>query len=500
MSSTQTKSILVERPPVVVIMGHIDHGKSTLLDFIRKSNIVAGEAGGITQHVAAYEVVHNSENGEKKITFIDTPGHEAFGSIRSRGAKVADIAILLVSAEDGVKQQTVEALKAIVESKTPYIVAINKIDSPKADLNRTKASLIENEVYLEGLGGDIPYAEISAKTGAGIPDLLNLVLLVAELEELKSEQNVPAEGIVVEANKDTKKGIIATVIIKNGSLKIGDTVACDNSFSPIRALTDTNNKKLTTATFSTPIVIAGWSELPMLGSVVKTFSNKKEAEAYSAGIHKDENERPVKSKDKNTVTIPLIIKSDVSGSLDAIEHQVKKVTAECLEFIIVEKSTGNISEANVKKASAYENSIVIGFNVGIDNQAVTLAERNKTNIKKFSIVYDITDYLKEVAEEKRPRLETEEIMGSAKILRTFSKVKNIQVVGGKIKEGTLRVGNKVKIMRRNEEIAIGTIKNLQQQKSEVKEVKDEGEFGAAIESKIEISENDHIQAFSIVVK
>lgn len=501
MPDKNTKSILVERPPVVVIMGHIDHGKSTLLDYIRQSNIVSGEAGGITQHVAAYEISHDTENGKKKITFIDTPGHEAFGSIRSRGAQIADIAILIVSAEDGVKPQTVEALESIKKSEMPFIVAINKIDSPKANVDQAKASLIENEVYLEGFGGDIPYVEISAKEGKNIPELLNLILLVAELEELKGDKNKPAEGFVIEAHKDTKKGTVATVIIKDGTLHTGDFIGCDNCFSPVRAIEDTSGNKLKESSFSTPVILAGWNDLPKLGSPIKIFKNKKEAEKFTNSAKEIKNLN-ISDQDKNeqTVRIPLILKSDVAGSLDAIEHQIKKVDVENLEFLIIEKGTGNISEANVKTASAYNGSIIIGFNVGVDAQANVLSERDGVETKTFSVIYDITDYLQEVAENKRPRVETEEILGSAKILRIFNKTKNTQVLGGKIKEGTIAVGSKIKIMRRNEEIGTGVVKGLQQQKSEVKEVKDEGEFGMAVESKIEIAENDHIQAFSLVVK
>lgn len=527
--SSQITQTLIERPPIVVIMGHVDHGKSTLLDYIRKSNIVAGESGGITQHVAAYEIIHKTEDGEKCITFIDTPGHEAFSDIRTRGASIADIAILIVSAEDGVKQQTVEAFKAIRESGMPLIVGINKIDSPKADINKTQTSLIENEIYIEGLGGDIPFVEISAKTGVNIPELLDLVLLASELEEFKADPNADAEGFIIEANKDTQKGIIATVIIKNGTLKIGTTIACDNAFSPIRSLENGDGKQVKEATFSAPVRIAGWNESPDLGSSIKVFSNKKDAEKYvqdkliiknkdinkggesldvardkqaEIGGEKEKAEDIKEITESNTalLRIPIVIKSDVAGSLDAIELQIKKVEVENVEFLIINKSTGNITEADIKQASAREGSIVIGFNVGLGNQAEMLRERDSVTVKTFSIIYDITDYLQTIAEERKPRVETQEILGSAKILRTFSRTKNLQILGGKIKEGTLAVGNKVQIMRRNEEIGKGIIKNLQQQKSEVKEIKDEGEFGAAIETKTELAENDHINAFSIVIK
>jgi translation initiation factor IF-2 len=271
-------SHITERPPVVVVMGHVDHGKSSLLDYIRHTNVVSGEAGGITQHVAAYEVVHEGKEGKKRITFIDTPGHAAFTAIRSRGANVADIAILVVSAEDGVKEQTLEVLKSIQDSETPYVVAINKIDKPNADIERTKVTLMEHNVFLEGLGGDVPWVPISAKTGQGIPDLLTTVLLLAEIEELTGDENAPAEGFVIEANRDSRRGIAATLIITNGSLKIGNAIRASTAIAPLRILEDTMGKKLKSAEMSSPIVVVGFDELPLAGTSFVTHNNKRDAE------------------------------------------------------------------------------------------------------------------------------------------------------------------------------------------------------------------------------
>ena len=245
MATEENKKANTPRPPVVAILGHIDHGKSTLLDYIRSSNIVSGEAGGITQHISAYEIEHDDkEHGKRKITFIDTPGHEAFCDVRSRGAQVADIGILIVSAEDGVMPQTKEALKCIKEDGVPFIVAITKIDSPKADVDKAKTSLVENEVYIEGFGGDIPVVAVSGKTGEGVDDLLSMIVLVSELEEFKMDTESLAEGIVVEANKDQKRGISATLIVKNGKLEIGNFVAGHTAMSPVRSIEDTNGNKL----------------------------------------------------------------------------------------------------------------------------------------------------------------------------------------------------------------------------------------------------------------
>jgi translation initiation factor IF-2 len=266
-----SKSVSLKRPPVVVVMGHIDHGKSTLLDYIRKTNIVAKEAGGITQHLGAYEVPHNTST----ITFLDTPGHEAFSSIRERGAEVADIAILVVSAEDGVKPQTVEALKCILEEKIPYIVAINKIDKPGADVDRTKASLAEHEIYVEGFGGDVPVVPISALKGTGVPELLDMIMLVADLQDLKANPALPAEGAIIEAGLDNKKGIYATLLIKNGTLTSGMYVVAEDAIAPVRILEDYLGKAIKTATFSSPVRIVGFNKIPNVGAKFVMIDGKK---------------------------------------------------------------------------------------------------------------------------------------------------------------------------------------------------------------------------------
>jgi len=267
----------IERPPVICIMGHIDHGKSTLLDYIRKTNIVDSEAGGITQKISAYEVIHKG----KKITFLDTPGHESFAKIRQRGASVADIAVLVVSSEDGVKKQTTEAYQCIKESQTPMIVAINKIDKPGADIEKTKTNLTENEIYLEGYGGSVPFVPISAKTGQGVDELLDLMLLVAEVEELTGDSEKCAEGVVIEANMDKQKGISASMVITDGSLKSGMFVACGKSLAPTRIMENFLGKKITEASFSSPIRITGFDVLPKVGTKFQTFTDKNEEIFFS---------------------------------------------------------------------------------------------------------------------------------------------------------------------------------------------------------------------------
>jgi translation initiation factor IF-2 len=273
-----TSATLSKRPPIVVVMGHVDHGKSTLLDYIRNTNVVAGEAGGITQHMAAYEVEHEHEGQKQRITFIDTPGHAAFKTIRSRGANVADIAILVVAADDGVKAQTLEALASIQASNTPFIVAINKIDKPNADVERAKYSLLEHGVYLEGLGGDIPWAPISAKQGTGVRELLDLVILATELTELTGNPTQDASGFVIEANRDPKRGVAATLIVTNGSMQTGMFVAAGSAVSPLRHMEDSRGKTMKEVSFSSPVRVFGFDSMPEAGSVFTSHHTRSDAD------------------------------------------------------------------------------------------------------------------------------------------------------------------------------------------------------------------------------
>lgn len=501
--STETPKT-VKRPPVVAILGHIDHGKSTLLDYIRSSNVVAKEAGGITQHISSYEITHkDAEHGEQKITFIDTPGHEAFKDVRSRGARIADIAILIVSAEDGVMPQTVEAIDCIRNDKVPFIVAINKIDSSRADVDRTKSALVENEVYIEGYGGDIPVVSISAKTGQGIDELLSMILLVAEMEDLTMDLSQKGKGIVVEANKDEKRGISATVIIKDGSLKIGDFVAGHTSMSPVRSLEDTAGNKYKEVQASLPIVIYGWTSLPPVGTIVEGFATKKEAEEYcnncQAQMIVPAQVKNVQSKADLNV-IPIIIKTDVSGTGEAIKFELNKIQTDRVQFHVLENTTGVIGESDLKKALSDPQTIVVGMGVGIDPRAEALRERNGTTVMTFKIIYELVDWLKTVIEERTPKVMVEEIVGNVKVLAIFNKTKKNQVLGAKVTEGIISLGNTVNILRRGEKIGSGVIKELQQQRVAAKQVQEGNEFGASISTDVEIAQGDTFEAITKVEK
>lgn len=496
--NAQTKEAVSIRPPVVAIMGHIDHGKSTLLDYIRKSNVVAKEAGGITQHIGAYEVEKEHGGEKKRITFLDTPGHEAFCSVRERGAKIADIAVLIVSAEDGVKPQTKEALNCIKAAGLPFVVAINKIDSPKANVDVTKASLMENEVYLEGLGGSISYAEISAKTGAGIDDLLDVILLTAEVEDYKANAKAAGSGFVVEANKDKFKGITGTLILKNGTAHKGDFVVTRNGYSPIRSIIDQNNKQLSSVSFSSPFTVSGFTELPYAGETFEVVKTKKEAEEYVLANNTVPKEQVSYEKDEHSIFLPVIIKSDVVGSKEAIEFELRKIKINHVVIKVIRSETGDVSEADTQLALTNDKTVIISFNVKTDNQAKSIIERNNILNKNFSIIYEIPTWVEEIARSAQPTHERPEVVAEVKILKVFGSAKKLQIVGAKVRSGLVEKNLKFKILRRNEEIGMGSFKGLQRQKNEVDTVNEPEEFGCAIDSKIDLAENDILQVIKMV--
>jgi len=517
------KKTIIERPPVVTILGHIDHGKSTLLDYIRKSNIVDTEIGGITQKISAYEIEYSNPStklGARKITFIDTPGHEAFQEMRKRGAKVADIAILVVSAEDGVKPQTIEAYKAIEESKTSFIVAINKIDKPNADINKTKVSLAEAGIYLEGFGGSISFVPISAKTGEGVNELLDLILLSAEVANLTGDSNASAEGVVIETSRDQKKGISATLIIKNGTLRSGAFIVAGKAIAPTRIIENSQGKKIIEATFSSPVVVTSWSESPKVGSAFKIFESKKEAEkAVSEESALCGTQAPSRdgvpslrvrssiadssetaSPEISVVEFPIIVKADVAGSLEAIMYEIAKIKSEKVILKILNSGTGNITESDVKFASGGKGAAIIGFNVSADASATVAAERIGVPIMSFDIIYKLSEWLEEESKKREPKITVEEIAGTAKIIRFFSKTKDRQIVGAKVVSGEIHTGHKIKIIRNSVEIESGIIRGLEQAKQKTDSVREGFEFGTMIEAKLDLAPGDIIQDIVMVEK
>jgi translation initiation factor IF-2 len=488
------------RPPIVAVMGHIDHGKSSLLDYIRKSKVTEGEAGGITQHVSAYEAVHEHEGTARTITFLDTPGHEAFRALRSRGAAAADVAILVVAADDGVKPQTLEAYEAIMEAGTPFVVAFTKIDKNGADLEKAKYAVLEHGIYLEGLGGSISYAGVSSKTGEGIPELLDLVLLTADMAELSTNPESEASGFVLESSQDPKQGITATLILKDGTLNIGDFAIAGSAMVPVRFIENFAGKRITTATASQPIRLAGWSSLPPAGTPFICAKTKKDAEKLvatpeRASLRLDQ----LTTEEKGKVLLPLIIKADATGSIAAIKHELAKIAHERVAVRIVSEGLGAVSENDVKTAQA-GGATIIAFTVGTDGRARDLADRAGVSIETFSIIYDLAERVSLLVTERSPRFMQEEILGQAKILKVFSVTGVKHVLGARWESGALTVGDLVKVDRRG--IPLGTMKltNLQQVRNDVKEIHVEGEFGLQLEGKVEIAAGDTIQTYTTVEK
>lgn len=476
---------LVPRPPIVVVMGHIDHGKSKLLDYIRNTNVVDKEAGGITQHIGAYETEING----KRITFLDTPGHEAFSKMRQRGAKIADVAILVIAADEGVKPQTLEAYETIQSAKIPLVIALNKIDKPNADPEKIKSQLAEKQILVENYGGKIPVSNISAKTGEGINDLLDMILLLAEMENLEANSEEMASGFVIESHLDPKRGITATLLIQNGTIKKGMFVASGKSIAPVR---------IEQATFSSPVEIVGFDEMPQIGAEFKTFDTREEAEKEAATARTvlaeiAETRKDGPSENGGETTLSIILKTDVTGSLEALEKEILKREVENIKINILRKDVGDINEDDAKLASSAKNSIILGFNVKIDSSAQELAEKFVVSVFISPIIYEISEWFEnEIKKRLAVGQPKEEIVGLVKILKTFSRTKSKQLVGGRVVSGKIIEGKKIKIKREGVEIGEGKILELQKNKVPVKEIKEGDEFGAMVEIREEIIPGDEI--------
>ena len=488
------------RPPIVAVMGHIDHGKSSLLDYIRKSKVAAGEAGGITQHVSAYEAVHEHEGKERSITFLDTPGHEAFRALRARGAQAADIAILVIAAEEGVKPQTLEAFEAATEAGTPVVVAFTKIDKNGADIERAKYSAVEHGIYLEGLGGSIPYAGVSSKSGEGVPELLDLVLLTADLAELTADPDALAEGFILESSQDPKQGQSATLIIKNGTLKTGQFVVAGNALAPVRFIEDFKNTRIPEAKPSQPARISGWTSLPPAGTPFRTALTKKDAEKLAQEETQSSSASyALTETGEGGVELPLILKTDVTGSLEAIKHELRKIAHERVAIRIVLEGIGAVAEGDVKSAVA-SGATIIAFNVGTDSLARDLAERTGVSIKSFTIIYELYARVQELVNEHAPQITVEETLGEAKVLKAFNIAGNKHVLGAKWVSGALTIGDLVKIDRRGIVLGTGKLTNLQVARADVKEIHTEGEFGLQVEAKADIAGGDTLIAYRTVTR
>ncbi|KKT40205.1 MAG: Translation initiation factor IF-2 [Candidatus Giovannonibacteria bacterium GW2011_GWA2_44_13b] len=463
---------LISRPPIIVVMGHIDHGKTTLLDHIRKSNVAAGEAGGITQHIGAYEVEHPSTSSGQvqKITFLDTPGHEAFTKMRSRGAKIADIAILVVAADDGVKPQTKEALTIIKENKMPFLIAINKIDKAGADIDKVKSELTKEEVYLEGRGGSVPACEISAKAGTGVGELLETILLMAELEGFKGDPTKFAEGVIIESHLDKKRGNTSTLLVRGGTLKKGEYVVAGRSLAKVRILENFLGEGTDKAGLSTPAVVVGFDKLPQIGAEFKTFFSQKEA-AEEARKFKE-----AVAPDKKLSSS----KSDFPGKSDFFPGNSEEVAKVVLGIII---------------KSDVQGSVIVAFKAGISQDARDLAERMSVPIVSFQIIYEVAQFVKEKMLAILPAETQKTVLGKAKILKIFKGEKDDQVVGGKVIEGSIKKNAKYDILRRENKIGTGKIDNLQSGRTNVGETEAPNEFGAMCDSSLALVAGDVIESY-----
>ena len=510
MAKSEQKAEKDIRPPVVAILGHIDHGKSTLIDYIRKTNVTGAEAGGITQHINTYEIVHTSKDGrEKHITFLDTPGHEAFSNIRIHCANVADIAALIVSAEDGVKPQTLEVLKQIKECHLPYLVVITKIDKPSADILRTKQNLAENEIYVEGYGGSTPVVALSAKTGEGVDEFLEMIGLISELEEKMADRDALGSGVIIESRRDAKRGIVAVGIIKDGTLRPGlfaaakaGQAATHGTIAPIRFLLDAEGKLVDELSFSSPVQIVGWDKMPTIGEEFKTFLKKDEALAFAAPTS-GKADIPIQIQSdikKNFSFLPMVLKADTAGSLDAVTGELKKLSRERIAPQVILSGIGGINENDVKSAIAATGAIIIGFNTKVEPRVILLAERSGITILVFNVIYELTDKIKELLSEREPRMEIETIIGISKVLKLFGITKGRQIIGGRVLSGQIKRGSIVKIIRRETELGVGKVKELQQSKIATDSVNEGVEFGAMIESKIEVAPGDILNAVTLVTK
>ncbi len=494
---------LLARPPVVTVMGHVDHGKTSLLDAIRHTNVTDVEAGGITQHIGAYAVIVNN----KKIVFLDTPGHEAFTSMRARGAKVTDIAILVVAADDGVMPQTIEAISHSKAAGVPIIVAINKIDKPDSDLDRIKQELADNGLVPEEWGGDTIIAPVSAKNRTGIEELLEMILLVAEMQELKANPNRKAIGTIVEAQLDKGKGPLATVLVQKGTLNIGDMVVSGTANGRIRAMLDEKGKKVKRATPSIPVVILGLSEVPNAGDLIFAVENEKAARHLSS-IRKDKI-REVQMKQSPKVSLDdlferikqgeikdlnIIVKGDVRGTIEALSQSLNKLDTDEVKVNLIHGGVGGITESDIMLASA-SNAIVIGFNVRPNLNAIEIAKKEEVDVRTYRVIYEaIEDIQAAVKGMHAPKI-VEEVLGRAQVRETFRLPTGNSIAGVYVVSGKITRNSRIRLLRDDIVVFDGKVSSLKRFKDDVREVLTGYEAGLGLENFNDIKEGDNLEAY-----
>ena len=498
---------LVKRAPVVTIMGHVDHGKTTLLDTIRKSNVASGEAGGITQAISAYQVKHNGET----ITFIDTPGHAAFTEMRARGASITDIVIIIVAADDGVMPQTREVVDHAKAANVPIIVAINKIDKPGANVEKVMTDLSELGLTPEKWGGDTLYNEISAKNAIGIDGLLENILLVAELKDYKANPNRYAVGTVIESRLDKHLGPIVTVLIQNGTLRLGDPIVVGNAYGKIRTLKNSNGEEITSAIPSQPVEITGINEVPVAGDKFMAFESEKQAR--SIGEERKKQARLKENTSKTVLTldalfskiqegvkeINVIIKADVNGSSEAVKNSLEKIEVEGVKVNVIRSSVGGITEGDVVLAKA-SNAIIIGFNVRPSNSIKDYAEEQGVEIRPYNIIYKVVEEMEAAMKGMLDPEYEEKVLGNAEIRQLFKFSKVGVIAGSYVTDGIIKRDSKARVVRDGIVIYDGNIGSVQREKDSVKEVKKGLECGITIENFNDIKVGDIIESYEMVEK
>ena len=495
---------LVERPPVVTIMGHVDHGKTTLLDYIRESNVAGGETGGITQEIGAYQV----ECKGKKITFIDTPGHAAFTEMRARGASVTDIVIIIVAADDGVMPQTKEAIDHAKAAKVPIIVCINKIDKPEANVDRVMTGLVEAGLTPEEWGGDTIVTKISAKTGEGVDELLENILLIAEMSELKANPNRYATGAVLESKMDKHVGAVATLLIQNGTLRLGDPIVVGTAFGKVRTLKDDLGRNITTAPPSMPVEITGLSSVPSAGDKFMAFETEKQAKQIAS-------DRALREKEADTnrtgmsleelfgrineglKEINVILKTDTNGSLEAVRSSLEKIDVEGVKINIIRGAVGGITESDIVLAGA-SNAIVIGFNVRGSNKVQDMAKEYGIEIRTYDIIYKVVEDMEKAMKGMLEPIYEEKVTGTAEIRQLFKFSKVGMIAGCHVTSGIIKNNDKARVIRDGIVIYNGSIKSLQHEKDQVKEISKDHDCGLTLDNFQDYKEGDTIEVYELV--
>ncbi len=503
----ENEADMITRPPVVCVMGHVDHGKTSLLDAIRQTNVTSREAGGITQHIGAYTV----DVKDQRITFLDTPGHEAFTAMRMRGAQSTDIAILVVAADDGVMPQTVEAINHAKAAEVEIIVAINKIDKPSANIDRVKQEMSEYELIPEDWGGSTVFVPVSAHTKEGIKELLEMILLTSEVKELKANPNRHARGLIIEAELDKGKGPVATVLVQKGTLHVGDTVAAGSSYGKVRAMMDDKGRRVKEAGPSTPVEILGLNDVPNAGEVLVGTENEKEARSFAETfISEGKNKLLEDTKAKlslddlfsqikagNIKELPIIVKADVQGSVEAVKQSLMKLSNEEVMVKVIHGGVGTINESDVSLA-ATSNAIIIGFNVRADVTAKSIADREKVDMRLYKVIYQAIEDVESAMKGMLDPVFEEQIIGHAVIRQTFKASGVGTIAGSYIMDGKFQRGCSVRITRDGDKIYEGPLVSLKRFKDDVKEVATGYECGLVFEKFNDVKEDDMIEAYAMV--